>query len=92
VVGEAVHQVFRLVLVGSGGDGPDGRRGFHDGIVTVRPPRRCRDTASKTRDVLKRAKGGILFIEEAYYLYRPENERDYGQEGRRYTDLDNITK
>jgi probable Rubsico expression protein CbbX len=30
--------------------------------------------------VLKRAMGGVLFIDEAYYLYRPENERDYGQE------------
>jgi probable Rubsico expression protein CbbX len=37
-------------------------------------------TAPKTKDVLKRAKGGVLFIDEAYYLYRPENERDYGQE------------
>jgi probable Rubsico expression protein CbbX len=37
-------------------------------------------TAPKTRDVLKRAMGGVLFIDEAYYLYRPENERDYGQE------------
>ena len=37
-------------------------------------------TAPKTKDVLKRAYGGVLFIDEAYYLYRPENERDYGQE------------
>ncbi|MGE0594853.1 MAG: CbbX protein, partial [Hyphomonadaceae bacterium] len=37
-------------------------------------------TAPKTKDVLKRAMGGVLFIDEAYYLYRPENERDYGQE------------
>jgi probable Rubsico expression protein CbbX len=37
-------------------------------------------TAPKTKDVLKRAAGGVLFIDEAYYLYRPENERDYGQE------------
>jgi probable Rubsico expression protein CbbX len=37
-------------------------------------------TAPKTRELLKRAMGGVLFIDEAYYLYRPENERDYGQE------------
>jgi probable Rubsico expression protein CbbX len=37
-------------------------------------------TAPRTKDVLKRAMGGVLFIDEAYYLYRPENERDYGQE------------
>ena len=37
-------------------------------------------TAPKTREALKRAMGGVLFIDEAYYLYRPENERDYGQE------------
>jgi len=37
-------------------------------------------TAPKTKETLKRAMGGVLFIDEAYYLYRPENERDYGQE------------
>jgi probable Rubsico expression protein CbbX len=37
-------------------------------------------TAPKTREMLKRAVGGVLFIDEAYYLYRPENERDYGAE------------
>jgi probable Rubsico expression protein CbbX len=37
-------------------------------------------TAPKTRDVLKKAYGGVLVIDEAYYLHRPENERDYGQE------------
>lgn len=37
-------------------------------------------TAPKTKEMLKKATGGVLFIDEAYYLYRPENERDYGQE------------
>lgn len=37
-------------------------------------------TAPKTKDMLKKAMGGVLFIDEAYYLYRPDNERDYGSE------------
>ncbi len=37
-------------------------------------------TAPKTKDVIKKAMGGVLFIDEAYYLYKPENERDYGAE------------
>lgn len=37
-------------------------------------------TAPKTKEIIKKAMGGVLFLDEAYYLYRPENERDYGQE------------
>ena len=37
-------------------------------------------TAPKTKEILKKAMGGVLFIDEAYFLYRPDNERDYGQE------------
>jgi probable Rubsico expression protein CbbX len=37
-------------------------------------------TAPKTKEAVKRAMGGVLFIDEAYHLYRPENDRDYGQE------------
>lgn len=37
-------------------------------------------TAPKTKEIIKKAMGGVLFIDEAYYLYKPENERDYGAE------------
>jgi probable Rubsico expression protein CbbX len=37
-------------------------------------------TAPKTKDVVKRAMGGVLFIDEAYYLYKVNNDRDYGTE------------
>jgi probable Rubsico expression protein CbbX len=37
-------------------------------------------TAPKTREQLNLATGGILFIDEAHHLYKPDNERDYGSE------------
>jgi probable Rubsico expression protein CbbX len=37
-------------------------------------------TAPKTKRVLEKAMGGVLFIDEAYYLYRPGDTKDYGQE------------
>lgn len=37
-------------------------------------------TAPKTKENLQRAQGGILFIDEAHHLYKPDNERDYGSE------------
>jgi predicted ATPase with chaperone activity len=37
-------------------------------------------TAPKTKEVIKKAMGGVLLIDEAYYLYNAGNDRDYGQE------------
>mmetsp|Transcript_4072 Transcript_4072/g.5668 ORF Transcript_4072/g.5668 Transcript_4072/m.5668 type:complete len:404 (+) Transcript_4072:92-1303(+) len=37
-------------------------------------------TAPKTKDMIKKAFGGVLLVDEAYYLYNAANDRDYGQE------------
>merc|ERR1719324_2195673 len=37
-------------------------------------------TAPKTKEMVKKAMGGILLVDEAYYLYNASNDRDYGQE------------
>jgi probable Rubsico expression protein CbbX len=56
--------------------GPPGDRDKRDDLVG----QYIGHTAPKTKEVLKKAMGGVLFIDEAYYLYKPDNERDYGQE------------
>jgi len=37
-------------------------------------------TAPKTKEMIKKAFGGVLLVDEAYYLYNAANDRDYGQE------------
>mmetsp|Transcript_23200 Transcript_23200/g.64306 ORF Transcript_23200/g.64306 Transcript_23200/m.64306 type:complete len:411 (+) Transcript_23200:205-1437(+) len=37
-------------------------------------------TAPKTKEMIKKSMGGLLLVDEAYYLFNAANDRDYGQE------------